>query len=72
MTSKKHELGLASPGNCNVTMLHCVETFSSDQFARDTPKQSGQLLSAITMMLLAKNAEERYQTASGLEADLRP
>jgi PAS domain S-box-containing protein len=28
-------------------------------------------LSAITMMLLAKNAEERYQTASGLEADLR-
>jgi hypothetical protein len=53
-------------------MLHCVETFSSDQFARDTPKQSGQLLSAITMMLLAKNAEERYQTASGLEADLRP
>ena len=28
-------------------------------------------LSAITMRLLAKNAEERYQTASGLEADLR-
>ncbi|MGC1450188.1 MAG: sigma 54-interacting transcriptional regulator [Candidatus Sulfotelmatobacter sp.] len=28
-------------------------------------------LSAITMKLLAKNAEERYQTASGLEADLR-
>ncbi len=28
-------------------------------------------LSNITMMLLAKNAEERYQTASGLEADLR-
>ncbi|MCU1337978.1 MAG: multi-sensor signal transduction multi-kinase [Bryobacterales bacterium] len=27
-------------------------------------------LSAITMKLLAKNAEERYQTASGLEADL--
>src|ERR1700682_6007482 len=28
-------------------------------------------LSAITMKLLAKNAEERYQTASGLESDLR-
>src|SRR5882672_4927398 len=28
-------------------------------------------LSAITMKLLAKNAEERYQTDSGLEADLR-
>ncbi len=30
-----------------------------------------ELLSAITMKLLAKNAEDRYQTASGLEADLR-
>jgi PAS domain S-box-containing protein len=29
-------------------------------------------LSAIVMKLLAKTAEERYQTASGLEADLRP
>jgi PAS domain S-box-containing protein len=28
-------------------------------------------LSAITMKLMAKNVEERYQTASGLEADLR-
>jgi PAS domain S-box-containing protein len=28
-------------------------------------------ISAITMRLLAKNAEERYQTAAGLEADLR-
>jgi len=28
-------------------------------------------LSAITMKLLAKNAEERYQSASGLEADLQ-
>ncbi len=28
-------------------------------------------LSAITLKLLAKNAEERYQTAVGLEADLR-
>jgi len=30
-----------------------------------------ELLSAIVMKLLAKNAEERYQTASGLETDLR-
>jgi predicted ATPase/signal transduction histidine kinase len=29
------------------------------------------VLSALIMKLLAKNAEERYQTASGLEADLR-
>jgi PAS domain S-box-containing protein len=29
------------------------------------------LLSTLTLKLLAKNAEERYQTASGLEADLR-
>jgi predicted ATPase/signal transduction histidine kinase len=28
-------------------------------------------ISAITMKLLAKNAEDRYQTAAGLEADLR-
>jgi serine/threonine protein kinase len=28
-------------------------------------------LSLLTMKLLAKNAEERYQTASGVEADLR-
>ena len=30
-----------------------------------------ELLSLLTMKLLAKNAEERYQTAPGLEADLR-
>ena len=30
-----------------------------------------ELLSNLIMKLLAKNAEERYQTASGLEADLR-
>ncbi len=34
---------------------------------RDVPEP----LSAIVMRLLAKNAEERYQTAAGLEADLR-
>jgi serine/threonine protein kinase len=30
-----------------------------------------ELLSSLIMKLLAKNAEERYQTASGLETDLR-
>jgi PAS domain S-box-containing protein len=34
---------------------------------RSVPEQ----LSAIVMKLLAKNAEERYQTAAGLKADLR-
>ena len=34
-------------------------------------RQVPEPLSAITMRLLAKNAEERYQTAAGLEADLR-
>ena len=29
------------------------------------------VISAIVMKLLAKTAEERYQTAAGLEADLR-
>jgi PAS domain S-box-containing protein len=45
--------------------------------ARQPPKPSEQTewipepLSAIVLNLLAKNAEERYQTAAGLEADLR-
>jgi predicted ATPase/signal transduction histidine kinase len=30
-----------------------------------------ELLSSLTLKLLAKNAEERYQTAAGVEADLR-
>jgi predicted ATPase/signal transduction histidine kinase len=38
-----------------------------DVLAVKTPKT----LSAIVMKLLAKTAEERYQTATGLEADLR-
>src|SRR5260370_9967153 len=49
--------------------VHChiarQPTTPSDRAAVPEP------LSAITMKLLAKNAEERYQTASGLEADLR-
>src|SRR6202166_4271362 len=38
-----------------------------DQRAAETPRT----LSAIVMKLLAKTAEERYQTAEGVEADLR-
>jgi predicted ATPase/signal transduction histidine kinase len=38
-----------------------------DQRTAETPRT----LSAIVMKLLAKTAEERYQTAAGLEADLR-
>src|SRR5258708_30347155 len=47
------------------------------QIARQPPKPSEQTeripepLSAIVLKLLAKTAEERYQTAAGLEADLR-
>src|SRR5712664_1560763 len=49
--------------------VHChiarQPTTPSDRAAVPEP------LSAIAMKLLAKNAEERYQNASGLEADLR-
>jgi PAS domain S-box-containing protein len=49
--------------------VHChiarQPTAPADRLAVPEP------LSAITMKLLAKNAEERYQTASGLEADVR-
>jgi hypothetical protein len=49
--------------------VHChiarQPTRPSDRAAVPEP------LSTIVMKLLAKNAEERYQTASGLEADLR-
>jgi PAS domain S-box-containing protein len=38
-----------------------------DQYAREIPAP----LSAIVMKLLAKTAEDRYQTAAGVEADLR-
>jgi PAS domain S-box-containing protein len=49
--------------------VHChiarQPTAPADRLAVPEP------VSAIVMKLLAKNAEERYQTASGLEADLR-
>ncbi len=38
-----------------------------DKRAKDIPK----VLSSIVMKLLVKNAEERYQTTAGVEADLR-
>src|SRR5882757_7609477 len=37
----------------------------------DRAKQIPETLSSLVMKLLAKTAEERYQTAAGLEADLR-
>ena len=38
-----------------------------DEYAKEIPAP----LSAIVMKLLAKTAEERYQTAAGVEAALR-
>src|SRR5258707_9640733 len=50
--------------------VHCHiarQPVAPDQYAKETPGP----LSAIVMKLLAKTAEERYQTAAGVEADLR-
>ncbi len=50
--------------------VHCHiarQPIPPDQRTADTPRT----LSAIVMKLLAKTAEERYQTAAGVEADLR-
>jgi predicted ATPase/signal transduction histidine kinase len=50
--------------------VHCHiarQPVPPDQRAVETPR----VLSAIVMKLLAKTAEERYQTAGGVEADLR-
>jgi serine/threonine protein kinase len=50
--------------------VHCHiarQPVPPDQKAAETPRT----LSAIVMKLLAKTAEERYQTAAGVEADLR-
>src|SRR5258707_8972002 len=50
--------------------VHCNmarQPVAPDQYAKETPGP----LSAIVMKLLAKTAEERYQTAAGVEADLR-
>jgi predicted ATPase/signal transduction histidine kinase/CheY-like chemotaxis protein len=53
-----------------IEWVHCHiarQPVPPDQRAVETPRA----LSAITMKLLAKIAEERYQTAAGVEADLR-
>src|ERR1700726_684711 len=50
--------------------VHChiaKQVDPPDERAREIPE----VLSSIVMKLLAKNAEERYQTAAGVEADLR-
>jgi PAS domain S-box-containing protein len=50
--------------------VHCHiarQPVTPDQYAKEIPAP----LSAIVMKLLAKTAEERYQTAAGLEVDLR-
>jgi PAS domain S-box-containing protein len=50
--------------------VHChiaKQVDPPDERAREIPE----VLSSIVVKLLAKNAEERYQTAAGVEADLR-
>jgi signal transduction histidine kinase/ActR/RegA family two-component response regulator len=50
--------------------VHCHiarQTVPPDERAKEIPK----VLSSIVMKLLAKTAEDRYQTAAGLESDLR-
>src|SRR5258708_40369968 len=53
-----------------IELIHCHiarEPAPLGEFARAVPAP----LSMIVMKLLAKTAEERYQTAAGVEADLR-
>src|ERR1700742_3116475 len=53
-----------------IELIHCHiarEPVPMGEFAREVPAP----LSMIVMKLLAKTAEERYQTAAGVEADLR-
>src|SRR5947208_777077 len=53
-----------------IELIHCHiarEPIPLGEFARAVPAP----LSMIVMKLLAKTAEERYQTAAGVEADLR-
>ncbi|RFU46626.1 AAA family ATPase [Paraburkholderia sp. DHOC27] len=61
-----------SPYRANTALewLHCHiarTPIPLNELARDVPQQ----VSAIVMRLLAKAAEDRYQTAQGLEDDLR-
>jgi predicted ATPase/signal transduction histidine kinase/CheY-like chemotaxis protein len=50
--------------------VHCHIARQADP-PRERAKQIPEVLSSLVMKLLAKAAEERYQTAAGLEADLR-
>src|SRR5205807_9787667 len=53
-----------------IEWMHCHiarQPVTPEQYAKEIPAP----LSAIVMKLLAKTAEERYQTAPGVEADLR-
>jgi len=50
--------------------VHCHIARQADP-PSERAKQIPEVLSSLVMKLLAKTAEERYQTAAGLEADLR-
>jgi serine/threonine protein kinase len=50
--------------------VHCHIARQADP-PSERAKQIPEILSSLVMKLLAKTAEERYQTATGLEADLR-
>ena len=50
--------------------VHCHIARQPDP-PSDRAKQIPEVVSSLVMKLLAKTAEERYQTAAGLEADLR-
>jgi serine/threonine protein kinase len=50
--------------------LHCHIARQADP-PSERAKQIPEALSSLIMKLLTKTAEERYQTAAGLEADLR-
>ena len=50
--------------------VHCHVARQADP-PSERAKQIAEMISSLVMKLLAKTAEERYQTAAGLEADLR-
>src|ERR1700757_3001528 len=60
---------LPFPANGSLGWIHCH--MARQPTPPGNPAAVPDTLSAIVMKLLAKNPEERYQTASGLEADLR-
>src|SRR5262249_38363747 len=59
---------LPFPASNPIELIHChIAREPPSAASRGAPEQ----LSAIVAKLLAKNAEDRYQTAAGLAADLR-